>query len=61
MREKIIKEHDYLREHPDDNDSRQRLKGLLTAARQVNKRAFPTIYRFAYSENKAITVRGAAK
>ena len=50
MREKIIKEHDYLREHPDDNNSRQRLKGLLTAARQVNKRAFPTIYKFAYNK-----------
>ncbi len=50
MREKIIKEHDYLREYPDDLDSRQRLKGLLTAARQVNKRAFPSIYKFAYEK-----------
>lgn len=50
MREKIIKEHDHLREHPDDTESRQRLRGLLTAARQVDHYAFPTIYRFAYSE-----------
>ena len=48
MREKIIKEHDCLREHPDDTESLQRLRGLLTAARQVNKHAFPTIYKFAY-------------
>ena len=49
IRLKIVKEHDYLRERPDDAESRQRLRGLLTAARQVNKNAFPTIYRFAYS------------
>lgn len=48
MSEKIIKEHAYLREHPENNESRQRLRGLLTAAHQVNKYAFPTIYRFAY-------------
>ena len=48
MREKIIKEHEHLRNYPDDTESRQRLKGLLTAARQVNKHAYPTIYRFAY-------------
>lgn len=50
MREKIIKEHDHLRDHPDDTESRQRLRGLLTAARQVNKHAFPTIYKFAYEK-----------
>lgn len=49
MREKIIKEHANLREHPEDTESRQRLRGLLTAARQVNKHAFPTVFRFAYS------------
>lgn len=52
MREKIIKEHDYLREHPDDTESRQRLRGLLTAARQVTKHAFPTIYKFACDQEK---------
>ena len=51
MREKIIKEHNYLREHPRDKESRQRLRGLLTAARQVNKHAFPTIYKFAYDQD----------
>ncbi len=52
MREKIIKEHNFLREHPDNTESRQRLRGLLTAARQVNKHAFPTIYKFAYDQDK---------
>lgn len=51
MRGKIIKEHNYLREHPDDTESRQRLKGLLTAARQVNKHVFPTIYSFAWGKH----------
>lgn len=51
MREKIIKEHNYLRVHPHDKESRQRLRGLLTAARQVNKHAFPTIYKFAYDQD----------
>ena len=50
MREKIINEHAHLREHPDDTESRQRLRGLLTAARQVNKHAFPTIYKFVYDK-----------
>lgn len=50
MREKIIKEHSHLRSHPDDTEARQRLRGLLTAARQVNKHAFPTIYKFAYDK-----------
>lgn len=51
MREKIINEHKYLRNHPDDLKSRQRLRGLLTAARQVNRNAFPTIYKFAYDKH----------
>ena len=49
MREKIINEHKHLREFPDDKSSRQRLCGLLTAARQVEPYAFPTIYKFAFS------------
>lgn len=53
MREKIIKEHAYLREHPGNVGSRQRLRGLLTAARQVNKHAFPTIHKFAYDKENA--------
>ena len=51
MREKIVKEYDYLREHPDDTESRQRLRGLLTAARQVDHQAFPSIYRYAYNQH----------
>lgn len=49
IRMKIIREHTYLRNHPEDIDSRQRLRGLLTAARQVNPYAFQAIYRFAYN------------
>lgn len=52
MRVKILKEHDYLREYPGDVESRQRLRGLLAAARQVSKHAFPTIYRFAYDKER---------
>ncbi|MBQ7254639.1 MAG: RNA-directed DNA polymerase [Oscillospiraceae bacterium] len=50
MREKIIKEYELLRDHPESAESKQRLKGLLTAARQVDHRAFPTIYRFAFDK-----------
>ncbi len=50
MRKKIIKEHSYLRKHPEDAKSRQRLRGLLAVARQVNPYAFPTIYRFAFDK-----------
>ncbi len=57
MREKIINEHNRLLENPDDNDSRQRLKGLLTAARQVDKHAFPSIYRFAYMDEDVLCVQ----
>lgn len=50
IREKIIKEHTFLLKHPEDYSSRQRLRGLLTAARQVEPYAFPNIYKFAYAE-----------
>ncbi len=50
MRVKIIKEYDHLRNHPEDLTSRQRLRGLLTAARQVDHDAFPTIYQYAYDK-----------
>ncbi len=49
IRKKIINEHEYLKNHPDDENSRQRLKGLLTAARQVTRHSYPSIYKFAYS------------
>ena len=45
---KISSEHTYLRNHPDDIKRRQRLRGLVTAARQVKKNAFPTIHQFAF-------------
>lgn len=48
IRIKIVLEHAHLRDHPEDVDSRQRLRGLLTAARQVDAHAFPTIYKYAY-------------
>lgn len=48
MRLKIINEYKCLLRNPEDNESRQRLKGLLTAARQVKPYDFPTIYNFAF-------------
>ena len=50
LRKKIISEHEHLRNHPDDSVSRQRLRGLITAARQVNKKSYPTIHRFAFEK-----------
>ena len=48
MRQKIIIAYKDLKNDPDNTDIRLRLKGLLIAARQVNKHAFPTIYKFAF-------------
>ena len=48
MRLKIINEYNRLLQNPNDPICRQRLRGLLTAARQVNKHAFPTIYKYAF-------------
>ena len=45
---KIIKEFEYLQIHPDDCESKLRLQGLLTAARQVDPRIFPSIYEFVH-------------
>lgn len=55
MRERIIKEHEYLQNHPEDTESRQRLRGLLTAARQVNPHAFPAIYQSAMASTENIS------
>lgn len=52
LQNKIIIEHDYLRDHPDDLKSRQRLRGLVTAARQVKKDVFPTIHNYAFEKYK---------
>lgn len=50
LRKKIIDEYDYLRTHPSDKQSRQRLLGLLGAAHQADKSAYPNIYKFAQSD-----------
>lgn len=50
MRKRILDEYKYLRTHSDDEESRFRLKGLLSAARQIEKNIFPSIYRFVYKE-----------
>ena len=49
LQRKIIIEKDNLLEHPDDIKSRQRLRGLVSAARQVKKNAFPSIRSFAFN------------
>lgn len=50
LQRKTIVEYNNLREHPDDVNSRQRLRGLVTAARQVKKDVFPTIRSFAFEK-----------
>ena len=53
MRQKIIITYNELKKEPDNADIRMRLKGLLIAARQVNKDAFPTIYKFAFQTEES--------
>lgn len=48
LRKKIVVEYEYLRKNPADKKSRQRLRGLVTAARQVDKSAYPNIRKFAF-------------
>ena len=50
LRKKIMFEHEYLRNNPTDKKSRQRLRGLVTAARQVDKSAYPNIRKFAFEK-----------
>ena len=52
MRLKIINEYKNLLNNPEDIKSRQRLRGLLTAARQVNPNVFPTIYNYAFDKSR---------
>ena len=52
MRQKIILAYDELKANPEKVDVRMRLKGLLIAARQVKKDAFPTIYKFVFQQNE---------
>ncbi len=54
MRQKIIFAYNDLKTNPENADLRMRLRGLLIAARQVNKDAFPTIYKFAFQPNESI-------
>ena len=49
MRQKVIITYNELKKDPENADIRMRLKGLLIAARQVNKEAFPSIYKFAFN------------
>ena len=49
MRQKVIITYNELKNDPENTDIRMRLKGLLIAARQVNKEAFPSIYKFAFN------------
>ena len=54
MRQKIILAYNDLKTNPENANLRMRLRGLLIAARQVNKDAFPTIYKFAFQPNESI-------
>lgn len=40
---KIINESQFFKTNPTDNESRERLQGLVTAARQINPGCFPSI------------------
>lgn len=51
LRKKIINEYEHLRCNPTDKDSRQRLRGLVTAARQVDKSAYPNIRKYAFEKS----------
>lgn len=48
LRKKIVDEHEFLRNNPSDKKSRQRLRGLVTAAMQVDRSAYPNIRKFAF-------------
>lgn len=52
LSKKIIEEFRHLKKHPEDSKSRSRLKGLLNAARQIDKTAYPSIYKFAYDKGE---------
>lgn len=54
MRQKIILAYNDLKTNPENADLRMRLRGLLIAARQVNKDAFPIIYKFTFQPNESI-------
>lgn len=45
---KTIETLNYVKENPSDTEARLRLRGLVTAARQVEPRIFPQIQKYAY-------------
>ena len=47
LRKKLVDEYKYLQSHPNDVYHYKRLRGLLSAARQIDKNAYPHIYQFA--------------
>lgn len=48
LQHKIISEFEHLRKNPMDQESRQRLRGLVTSAQQIDRSIFPNIKRFAF-------------
>lgn len=48
LQHKIILEFEHLRKNPMDQESRQRLRGLVTSAQQIDTSIFPNIKRFAF-------------
>lgn len=54
LRKKIMTEYKWLCKNPFDIKCRQRLRGLVTAARQVDRSAYPNIHKFAF-ENPLIS------
>ena len=55
LRSKIMAEYKYLRNNPNDERSRQRLKGLVTAAQKVDKSVYPNIRKFAFDDSVNIS------
>ncbi len=53
LRKRIADEYRQLLIDPTDHKSMQRLRGLLTAARQVEPGVFPTIHKFAFPKYAA--------
>lgn len=53
LRKRIVDEYRQLLITPDNPKAVQRLRGLLTAARQVELGIFPTIHKFAFPKNTA--------
>ena len=60
LRKKIVDEYKQLLSAPTAPESLQRLRGLLTAARQVEPGVFPTIHKFAFPKDNAKTEKKKA-